>query len=593
MTTIIIRSAENRNIVWPAAATVRDLFSEVTVAPGARTQWQFNPRIGITAQALQTVIADSDTQDSDTSNSFNVSAGTRTHYFCQPTSSPNVADAYWSCSYQFDTNHRFAIFGNQTKTQVGGTDYIYPSNRNDTPNGTEAQHRNLMSKCRLERIQVRYTANIGTGNTGTTTVMVNGVASSLVHVQSGGAGGGTDGFVDIDDFDEISVEHVFVVGGSAPFSLGMEFTILCRAYLFAVGQADGQSAVTGAIKRRRLVSGAADASSAMTGTLKRRRLVASIVSTSSSVSATLARRLNVTGQLDAQSAVSAMPTVLAKVFGSVNGVSTVSGLAVAVANAGGVISSQSSLQARLSATCKASGQIDALAATSAVLTGNCRVSGTVAAVLAVSGSILLKRTVQGQSDAQSAVSGLLTRTTRMTVLVESFSDLSAYLTERQGLLGTVPGVSFLSASLTVQDGTTSIAGEVEAMVSVFARLVNLCRISGQIDAVSGLRGFCGPFGPLIAFCPTKSVSGLQVYDIPSFILMKNPKLHAPDYPELQVADNPVFEPGASVGAMRVLNMPAFESDVPPELILSAAAALETGMSPESLTIEALQNGFIC
>lgn len=197
----------------PCGGTFRTMRVMVTNAPGAGESMTFTLRVNGGNTALETVIQNAQTQNSNISSSVHVSRGDMVNWTAVPSGSPaGPSISYTSCVFVPDIADQQVLLGvSEDGLNSSSTEYnqLSPGTQGLVWSATDSRFQGVRTMDMHDLIVV-LTAAPGVGKTRAFTLMVNGGASALVATVSGTDTEGEDVIhtVNLADADVVSIRTV-------------------------------------------------------------------------------------------------------------------------------------------------------------------------------------------------------------------------------------------------------------------------------------------------------------------------------------------------------------------------------------------------
>lgn len=201
---VITLTAANRQQVIPTDGTLSDLFVNLSTTPGSGNDYTVTVYLNGSPSDLSVTVNDSETQDSNTSDTADVSAGDIVYVAVTPTSSPTAAKMSFSCLFSPDTAGETIMMGRST-SQFSGTNYH--SFVGDSWDNNLVNHGKIIfpTDGTLKKLYAQVSPAPGAGNSDNFTVYQNDGAIDLTLTISGTdtTGSNTSDTVDISAGDTI------------------------------------------------------------------------------------------------------------------------------------------------------------------------------------------------------------------------------------------------------------------------------------------------------------------------------------------------------------------------------------------------------
>ena len=185
------------DIIVPTAGTLRNLYVELTAAPGGSDSRGYTLRVNEASTGLTASASGASTTGNNTSNTVAVVAGDRINYIAVVVGAPTAARARIGMTFDADTAGEF-IFGLATDnalTGTGTTEYLEMVAGDDNILTTAASQ--LAQSMTVKAIYIRTSVVAGAGNTVDYTLENNGSTTALTCQMAGGSAVTCNGATDI------------------------------------------------------------------------------------------------------------------------------------------------------------------------------------------------------------------------------------------------------------------------------------------------------------------------------------------------------------------------------------------------------------
>jgi len=197
----------DREALFSQNVTLKDLYLELTVAPGAGENYTFT----VGGSSISVPITDTSTTGNDTSNTKSILA-TDNNHFISYTSSLGAATsrARWGFVFETEIEDEYPIAaGSNNNLNATFTEYNSIDGTGRAWNGTLTSRESLMQCSRVKNFYVELSKRPGgaVDDTFQFTIMKNGVATDLDFTITHPAttGSDTSNIVEFDDFDTITI----------------------------------------------------------------------------------------------------------------------------------------------------------------------------------------------------------------------------------------------------------------------------------------------------------------------------------------------------------------------------------------------------
>jgi hypothetical protein len=194
----------DRQCLFPAPGTLRDLHVDLDEAPGGSGSYTFD----IDAGDLQFDIDDPDEVGNSGSKTHSVSSGDDIRISVSPTGPTNSPQAKWGFNFQpDDQTESSCVCGSDNLMNGTATEFNQIVGTGIAWNASESGKLSITQLCRIKNFYVELDQIPSINKEWTFTIMKNGSATDLqvVIADSATTGNNTDDVIEYDDFDNLSL----------------------------------------------------------------------------------------------------------------------------------------------------------------------------------------------------------------------------------------------------------------------------------------------------------------------------------------------------------------------------------------------------
>jgi len=213
----VLAGFNGRRAPVPISGTVRNLFVQLSAAPGAGTNFVISLQLGAAA-LLSVTISGTNTSGSDTGSST-VSVGDNIRMDSNPTNTPTARYAFWGFCFEPDEPYKYPVFGESTDFPANG-EYNSLFSAGELWTATETSVRTRVKMGIMSNFAITSGTAPGSGQSTSITLVVNGVDTITVTLSDTAtvATNSTD-YVEVQDDDEVSIKAT-LSGGTSTTDLG-------------------------------------------------------------------------------------------------------------------------------------------------------------------------------------------------------------------------------------------------------------------------------------------------------------------------------------------------------------------------------------
>ncbi len=213
----------NRQEPIVGAGTLRDIYVLLSGAPGFGSNYNFKALINGASSGVGPTITNVATSGSDTSNTAAVAVNDLLNLQVTPSALPPTTQAaYWGAIVLADKDNQCYVLGGSSTLLVAGTFYNAIQGHGSIWNAVEGRVKQLSRACRISNLYVVSGQALDGGQTLQFTLMKNNAATALTATipGAGTTASDTTNFIEVDDFDSLSVQGILSAGTSQTFSWG-------------------------------------------------------------------------------------------------------------------------------------------------------------------------------------------------------------------------------------------------------------------------------------------------------------------------------------------------------------------------------------